>query len=322
MEPASLERPSLAVVHLIRADGVERFRAFIDSYRAHPAGVDHELVLLFKGLASSGDAAPYLSLAEDLAPRAMFVDDDGFDLTAYAKAGALLESEQLCFLNSHSLILHGGWLANLQRALAPDVGIAGATGSWNSTLSGWRYLRHLPSPYRSVFPDRRWFVAETEAMAAEGAPAAEGPPTRFAEARSAMVRSGETLYCQLAFLPFPACHVRTNAFIVSSRTLRRLRFWPMRRKAQAWRLESGRGGITRQLQAMGLRTLVVGRDGVGYGPREWPGSNTLWQEDQQNLLVADNQTEAYRRGSRDRRELLSRLAWGNEARPTAPEPPA
>ena len=41
---------NIAVFHIVwQPFGLEVFRKFLASYRAHPAGQAHELVLLFKG---------------------------------------------------------------------------------------------------------------------------------------------------------------------------------------------------------------------------------------------------------------------------------
>jgi hypothetical protein len=61
---------------------------------------------------------------------------------------------------------------------------------------------------------------------------------------------------------------------------------------------------------MGLRALVVDRDGIAHEPRRWPDSATFWQGRQERLLVADNQTGAYARGGAERRAILAALAWG------------
>src|SRR5665213_1673531 len=54
--PAGVSAP--CVVHLVRAaNGIEPFRAFLESYVRHPAGLQHELVLLFKGFSSDREAA-------------------------------------------------------------------------------------------------------------------------------------------------------------------------------------------------------------------------------------------------------------------------
>jgi hypothetical protein len=73
----------LAAVHLIRAsNGPSPFVAFLDSYRRHAAGVPHELVLVFKGFASTKETEPYVTLARDLRLRSLVVDDQGYDLGA------------------------------------------------------------------------------------------------------------------------------------------------------------------------------------------------------------------------------------------------
>ena len=40
----------LCLVHLARAcNGIEPFRRFLDSYRDNPGGIDHDLLVVFKG---------------------------------------------------------------------------------------------------------------------------------------------------------------------------------------------------------------------------------------------------------------------------------
>jgi len=69
---------------------------------------------------------------------------------------------------------------------------------------------------------------------------------------------------------------------------------------------------------MGLGVVVVGRDGRGYEKERWAESETLWQGQQRNLLVSDNQTRQYAEADALGRAWLSRTAWGERA---APEPP-
>ena len=70
---------------------------------------------------------------------------------------------------------------------------------------------------------------------------------------------------------FPNPHLRTNAFMISSEVMRDLRWPDVTSKREAWELESGWRGMTRQLWYRGLQTLVVGRDHRAYsrstGPR-------------------------------------------------------
>ena len=86
------------------------------------------------------------------------------DLPAYGLAARQLRYERLCLLNSYSTILADGWLGSLARAHEdPGVGLAGATGSWESQAEWvrgrpvyWPYqLARLPSARRDYprFPN-------------------------------------------------------------------------------------------------------------------------------------------------------------------------
>ena len=58
---------------------------------------------------------------------------------------------------------------------------------------------------------------------------------------------------------------------------------------------------------------MVDSEGTSFEETHWARSRTLWQGDQELLLVADNQTRIYARGSLERRGLLSSFAWGRQA---------
>ncbi|GAC1362778.1 MAG: hypothetical protein NVSMB32_03570 [Actinomycetota bacterium] len=55
---------------------------------------------------------------------------------------------------------------------------------------------------------------------------------------------------------------------------------------------------------------MVGRDGEAYPPDQWPQSKTFESGDQSNLLVADNQTQAWAALPPDLRQDRSVDAWG------------
>ena len=70
------------------------------------------------------------------------------DLPAYALAAHQLEHERVCFLNSYSTILADGWLGQLSHALDDaKVGVAGATGSWESQAE-WVRGKPMYWPYQ------------------------------------------------------------------------------------------------------------------------------------------------------------------------------
>ena len=63
------------------------------------------------------------------------------------------------------------------------------------------------------------------------------------------------------FEPFPNPHVRTNGWAIEADLARSLVWDVRRRKVGAESLESGKQGLTRQVQARGLRPVMVSRQG-------------------------------------------------------------
>lgn len=289
----------IGVVHLARAaNGTEPLRSFLDSYRSHSAGIDHDLIIVLKGF-QPPLSSEYEQILNGLRHERRFMPDRGLDLDIYFHIARTTHQDVLCFLNSHSVILAHGWLANLHRALLQDgVGLVGATGSCGS-------LRGYENPVSSVRRPAwkrsllRWF------------------PWLKTVAR--IVRSGRDRRWR-AFDPFPNCHVRTNSFMLRRETALRVHFRPTRTKFDAWLVESGRHGLTRQILEMGRRSLVVDRDGRTYEVDRWYESNTFWRLNQEKLMVADNQSRAYEVADAEERERLSIFAWGPHANPGSPNP--
>jgi hypothetical protein len=234
------------------------------------------------------------------------------DLAAYREAAERIAASRYCFLNSYSVILADKWLRALELALAaPGVGLVGATGSWGSVRSYNRFMLGFRGPYARVFSDRR----ATNAALAAATPDRDVPshtgrkhePVRFLSA---------LLEQSYGFASFPAPHVRTNGFMIAREVLTRIKVPYPRRKADAYRLESGRKSITAQVRQLELAARVVARDGQAYDVDDWARSHTFWQGRQENLLIADNQTRDYEDAEGARREALSRYAWGLMAEPT------
>lgn len=265
--------PAVALVHLVRQkNGTDPFRQFIDSYRANPGGVDHELILVFKGFISRKIPDDYTELLSGIRYRSFFTADFGFDIRPYYFCARKFQFPYFCFLNSFSVLQDKEWLKKLLTWGSRDgIGAAGATGSWESHLNN-------------------------------------------------VIQIGLHNACVLKkfkrhFDPFPNPHLRTNAFLI-----RRERFLSIRKgwlltKTQAYRFESGRDGLTRQLIDQGFEPVVVGKNGNGYSRDAWPSSQTFRIGDQSNLLIADNQTRQYILADPIRRNHLTRSTWGDQVAP-------
>lgn len=272
-------QPSIAVVHIVLAQfGIAPFQDFIASYRRHAAGLDHSLILAVKGFKNNLPAS-YVSLLDGIQYQAIEVPNAGFDIGTYRRLATALDHQTFCFLNSRSVVLADRWLALLTAPLAaPDVGAAGASGSFQSLLE--EHLRYV-----SREPSERGLRS--------------------------MIRSSSinTLRHRLLFAPFPNPHLRTNAFAIARSTLLALHVPRTATRLATARFENGRNNFTRQLGRRGLKVVVVGRNGVAYEPSGWPASGTFWQGNQSNLMVDDNQTLKYATAGFAERRALAAAAW-------------
>ncbi|MHB1236571.1 MAG: hypothetical protein ACYCY7_03315 [Gallionella sp.] len=301
----------LCVAHLVRAqNGIETFTRFIESYRQNPGGINHDLLVIFKGFNSPDEKKEYLRLLAPFKYATLDVPDIGFDITAYFTVVKRFAAQYryFCFLNSSSEILDHEWLSKLHKHISqPGVGLVGATGSWEShgpqTISWWEVLDVAQQHYRvhAQKPFRTRVI-----LAGIGA---------RNYCRSVDVWNFRLL--PVYFDPFPNYHLRTNAFIISAQMMRGLKCPRIRNKLDAYSFESGKNGLTKQILREGKKVIVVGRDGIGYEKEAWCVSKTFRQADQENLLVADNQTRDYQLGTPEQREYLSNITWVNNSQVSA-----
>ena len=284
----------IGVVHLVWPPlGLEPFRRFVAAYRRASGGVAHRLIILFNGMPDAAASAPYLAVLGDLPHLVVRTEVATQDIPAYFAAARAAPHEYLCFLNSYAEPRDPDWLAKLYRHVRrPTVGLVGASGSWESHYSALRasragtgaFLRQVAASYlrRRARPSVRAHLRQRRELR---------------QARS-------------AFAPFPNPHVRTSTFMLARARMLALACGPIENKMEALRFESGRRSLTRQIQAMKLEAVVVGRDGEAYAPEHWPRSRTFRMDSQENLLVADNRTAQYDAADAPMRAELRRLAWG------------
>lgn len=309
---------SLCLVHLVWAPaGAAPLDAFVDTYERHPAGVDHELVLVCNGFDGREDAHAAVARAAPHAAAIIVLDVPVVDIAAYAAAAQAVGHELLCCVNSYGRILADGWLAKLVGPVRDgDSALAGSSASYASLLSLAAFQAGLPSAYGRILRPLERPAEGLRELELQQAAASPGGHRGAGMRRLAHVRSLRRL--MVGFSRFPAHHIRTNAFAVRRDLFLHAGSGRVRDKVDAWRFESGSRSLTRAATRAGRPPLVVGADGEVYPPEQWPHSATFWQDDQENLLVADNQTRLYDEGDVGRRELLARLAWGPEARPAPP----
>lgn len=270
-----------AVVHLASGSlGVETLRRFLDSYRANDAGLEHDLVVVLNRIEEPGSAEPLRATLAGVPHREIALDEPLIDLAAYVRVAPLVDADRLCLLNATSEVLAPGWLAHLSAALdLPGVGVAGATGNFESHVRGALGAGDL------------------------GRGAAQDVVTRLRRVAGAARL--------LPFYPaFPNPHLRTTGLLLDRADLLRVRPPDLATKSGAHRFESGRQSLTRQLTRGGRRPVVVGRDGSVHEVPDWPASRTFRSGEQEHLLIADRRTREWATASAAERRELQALSWG------------
>ena len=324
---------SVAVVFLARrAEGEAPLRSFVESYRRHPAGLEHDLVVVYKGFDGAHAALP-------VPHQGIEISDAGLDIGAYLTAARQLPHRYVCFLNTFAEIAADGWLAALHRfSSQPAVGIAGAMGSLESlhtTLKLSHKVRWLcndaHAPYNE--PLDRYFEFVTAIAckrwraAGRGAPLSmservresaktigwrlRAPGRDFEQRWKALVAPGGHFADYARIPPFPNPHIRSNVFMLERERLLGFGYAAPETKIQACLFESGMDSLTTKLRRIGLAAIVVGKDGRGFDLPKWVASNTYRLGDQANLLATDNQTRRMAHLSPATRFTFSRLAWGD-----------
>lgn len=268
----------LAVIHLaVKSYGEAAFATFTQSYRRHPAGRAHDLLIAAKQFADEADFAPFARHLEGLDYRLVLLPDEGLDLGAYVSLARTEPYRTFCFLNSLSEILVDDWLGKLATALdAAPGGVVGTSASCRSVANGVRRMRYPRVP-------------------------------RFLQGLRGFLGFWKVA---LTYPPFPNPHLRTNGFMIARETLLGLKLPHFRTKPDTSIFESGRGNLSRQIWKRGGKVLVVDRDGRAWDQPGWESSATFWSGGQAGLLVADKQTRMYAYGDAARRSQLTRLAWG------------
>jgi hypothetical protein len=270
----------ICVVHLVRKkNGIEPFHNFLASYLRNAAGVEHELLILYKGFYREADIVPYEELFGVVPHAFLRIADFGFDLRSYFIAAEKCNSKYYCFLNSFSVILDKDWLLKLYKNISRQgVGIVGATGSWGSILPGKTSSKKNISLWQKLMRPLVLIVLNP--------------------------------YLSMYFNHFPNYHIRTNNFMISRDVLLKIHRGLILTKLHTYRLESGKCSITKQVEQMGLKPIVVGKDGEGYEKHEWDISNTFRRGEQKNLLISDNQSRKYDAEDLSWKQKWESFTWG------------
>jgi len=127
---------TIAVAYIARGadkDWLISCERFLMSYIENPAGIQHTLYIIFKGFSSPKELASARDMFDCVKYVPVFLSDENFDIGAYIEWANSINEELICALNSGTQIISHDWLYKLAiNLLAPNVGLVGATASYES----------------------------------------------------------------------------------------------------------------------------------------------------------------------------------------------
>ena len=321
----------VALVYLARfAEGPKPMAAFVDSCRTHSAGIAHDRVVIRKGFPGGQSAQD--KILDAFFSTSISVSDDGFDITAYADAAAQLPHKYLVFLNTFSEVRADDWLRKLRSAFDDEaVGIAGATGSYESLYSSMKRfrrgmyltqkqllgsqqpgLRRAFQIFRKALPSQLSKRLVAKIISHFAVRAARSPATdpAFEAVWDQETWPGGVYDYLNGISVYPNPHIRTNAFMIERHVFLDALPRPITTKKESYLFESGPAGLTQSVLQRGKTVVVVGCDGRVYDVDQWAASGTFRLDKQDNLLVHDNQTRAFENLNTEEKRAFAEMTWG------------
>ena len=325
---------SIGVVYLARcAEGVDAFKRFASSYRKHPSGFDHELVVLYKGFQGHPQLQEARQAFRDIPHVALELNDTGFDIGSYLEASRRVSYRYLLFVNSYTEFVASGWLKHFAgHALREGVGITGAMGSYESLFDSFGFIqsiiwmcKYFPVPYDEDLYHYCDFVIDKYCpdwpKLSRRKKTLSGPMLAWLGHRSSILASRARwwkltrpghVYCDFGrFPPFPNPHIRSNGFMVRRESLLSFEPFQIQKKLDACAFESGTTSITAQLRKSGLSAIAVDNRGCAYDAEKWPNAQLFRIGNQEGLLLTDNQSREFDKMTAGARGTHRRMTWGD-----------
>jgi hypothetical protein len=307
--------------------GYQSFRRFVRSYIECPAGLAHELIVIFKGFEAESNLAAAKAEFAGTTHREIFVTDDHFDIGAYLQGARQCEADYVCFVNTHTQIVSPNWLAHLRSAIGDRaIGLAGAYGSFESLYDSlaltskavWLagivqvpFDRRLAACYRFVLETHapRYYTLKARLRGLFKS-ARQDLDAKWAAYWKSVCTEGSAYGFLPRFPRFPNPHLRSNGFIVERKELLSLFSTIDATKTAAYAFESGGDSLSAKITRSGKQLVVVDRHGKVYRTAEWTNSKTFRLADQSDVLFTDNQTRAFDQLSDDERNIYVMMTWG------------
>lgn len=116
---------------------IEVVEKFLNSYKIHPAGIEHNLVIIAKNWDNPDLYNQLKTLVQQYNAKIIDLPDGGLDLGAYIRVSNILESEYIYYLGSSIEIEANNWLLHSFNAFqeTAKVQLVGPMGSWDNGVT-------------------------------------------------------------------------------------------------------------------------------------------------------------------------------------------
>jgi glycosyltransferase involved in cell wall biosynthesis len=326
----------VAVFYLARIkEGFRHFETFARSLREHPAGLDHDLIIICKGSNRRTELLVLSAIFKGIPHQIIMVDDEiGQDIQSYKAAAERFPHTYACFINTFTEIRSENWLKKLFDALSlPGAGMVGATASFESLNNSYQLLHAVhwraeaPLSFDvAMYRSFRWIIGDPIGGMLRARyrrlrrfvgdllynrPGLLGRMKGLQSDWGRVTTRGAPFHFAVEYPHFPNPHIRSNVFMLRREDIVNVPLIGEDQKLACCAFESGADGLSASIRKRGERLLLVGADGRAYDIPDWTNSGCFRSRNQENLLAVDNQTRAFDSYSPAEQEVHRTMAWGS-----------
>lgn len=338
-----MNKNDLAVVYLARPEtGISHIRDYVKSYKEYASGVEHDLIIILKGVRKYGEEVYIRNLFDYLNAIFVIIPDDGFDIHAYINITKSTDYKYYLFCNTYTVINTDNWLKKITQYCDDKVGLIGTSASYESLLDSWRvmqkvnwlitekhikydedfakkyafYINHLvPNwmtikgfSFRGLYKNLRRKVFDLIKNRPLLNPSLD---LEFDEVWTNALKTEKTFQFLKDFPSFPNPHIRSTGFLIAKSVLQRFNFNLKNSKEACAIFESGHNSLSSLIIKAGLTVLVVNSDGIAYDIEDWEDSQTFRISGIQKNIFLDNHSASWNSESKESQNLLRELTWGS-----------
>ena len=253
-------------------DDFDSIDHFIKNYKKYSSGLKHKLLICYKMLNTKS-----INMCEKKINKIKHIKyldpstQNDFDFGSFYRVSKKFSKYKIFFLTSSDYPVKKFWLRNIVKHYAANS-LIGTSASYESMLSSLKLKKFF-----KIFD----FVIKV---------------FKFKK----------------YFPPFPNPHIRSTGFLISAKNY--IDFYKnksCKSKFDAWKLESGKGGLTNFFISRKYMVYVVNSDGIKFAINHWHLSKTFNYAEQNKFIISDKHTRKYLNLKSKEKKIFQLLTWGN-----------